>query len=118
MKKFVVPIILLFLSIFIIFVNFPIVPKYLAFDEIEFTKLALSLNNKPYAPYSTLATGHSTLYFYIILLSLKIFGINVFALRLPAAIFGVLSVWFFYLIIKIIYHQSKHHYSLNNTLIN
>src|SRR3989338_6050181 len=103
MKKFLPIVLLTIISAFLIFYRFPAIPKYLAYDEVEFTKLALSLDNKPYAPYSQLATGHSTLYFYILLASLKTFGINVFALRFPAAIFGILSVMMFYLIIQNIY---------------
>ncbi len=100
MKKVVPIIFLIIISAFLIFYRFTEIPKYLAFDEVEFTKLALSLGNKPYVPYSQLATGHSTLYFYILLASLKTFGINTFALRFPAAIFGILSVLMFYLVIK------------------
>jgi len=83
------------------------IPKNLSFDEVEFTKLALSLSDKPYIAYSQLATGHSTLYFYILLVSLKTFGINTFALRLPAAIFGILSIIIFYLILEIIFKKDK-----------
>lgn len=100
MKKLLPIIILIFISAFLIFYRFSEIPKYLTFDEVEFTKLALSLNDKPYISYSQLATGHSTLYFYILLSSLKTFGINTFALRFPAAVFGILSVLFFYLIMK------------------
>lgn len=105
MKKFLPVIILTLVSAFLIFYRFTDIPKYLSFDEVEFTKLALSLDSKPYIPYSQLATGHSTLYFYILLASLKTFGINIFALRLPAAIFGVLSALIFYLVIKNIFKQ-------------
>jgi 4-amino-4-deoxy-L-arabinose transferase-like glycosyltransferase len=100
MKKIFPIIILTIISALLIFYRFVNIPTNLAFDEVEFAKLALSLQNKPYAPYSTLATGHSTLYFYILSASLKLFGINTFALRLPAAIFGILSVLIFYFIIK------------------
>lgn len=82
-----------------VFYKFNLIPKNLSFDEVEFTKLALSLDKKPYTPYSPLATGHSTLYFYTILWSLKNLGINSFALRLPAALFGILSILFFYLVV-------------------
>jgi len=98
-------VLLLIISSLLIFYQFSQIPKYLAFDEVEFTKLALSLDGKPYTSYSLLATGHSTLYFYILLASLKIFGVNIFALRFPAAIFGILSVIMFYLIIKIVFQQ-------------
>jgi len=107
MKKFFPIIFLAVISVFLILYRFVDIPKYLAFDEVEFTKLALSLDNKQYVPYSQLATGHSTLYFYILLFSLKIFGINTFALRFPAAIFGILSVIFFYLIIKRVFAKQS-----------
>ena len=120
MKKIVPIIILTIFSAFFIFYRFVDIPKYLAFDEVEFAKLALSLDNKPYIPYSQLATGHSTLYFYILLASLKTFGINTFALRFPAAIFGILSVMIFYLIMQNIYQKNKildTKYLILNTLI-
>ena len=107
MRKIFPIIILALISVFLIFYRFADIPKYLSFDEVEFTKLALSLDNKPYIPYSQLATGHSTLYFYILLASLKTFGINTFALRFPAAIFGILSVIVFYLIMKKVFDKQK-----------
>lgn len=94
-------IVLTLLTLGVVFFKFNQIPQNLAFDEIEFTKLALSLKNKPYISYSPLATGHSTLYFYILLFFFKILGVNSFALRLPAAIFGVLLVLVFYFISKI-----------------
>lgn len=100
-KIFFQKIVLILLSSFLIFYKFNQIPKNLAFDEVEFAKLALSLAKKPYTPYSNLATGHSTLYFYIILLSFKIFGVNRFGLRFPAALFGVLNVLLFYLILRL-----------------
>lgn len=105
MRKIIPIIILTIISVLFIFYRFVDIPRYLAYDEVEFTKLALSLQNRPYTPYSSLATGHSTLYFYIILLSLKTFGINIFALRFPAAIFGILCVLLFYLIMKKVFQQ-------------
>jgi len=96
-------IILIGLSIFITFYQFNHVPKNLNFDEVEFTKLSLSLQGKPYVPYSKLATGHSTLYFYVLLGSFKLFGINNFALRFPSALFGILNVIIIYLIFHIIF---------------
>lgn len=101
------------LSTIFIFYRFVDLPKNLAFDEVEFTKLALSLDGKPYSPYSQLATGHSTLYFYILLASLKTFGINTFALRLPSAVFGILSVIMFYFIIRLSFRNSPITYLLS-----
>ncbi|MFA6533076.1 MAG: glycosyltransferase family 39 protein [Patescibacteria group bacterium] len=101
MKKFLPILILLISSALLIFYRFTDIPKFLAPDEVDFARLAYSLENKPYTPYSQLATGHSTLYFYVLLASLKTFGANIFALRFPAAIFGILSILVFYLMIKI-----------------
>ncbi len=106
MKKFIPILILLISSIFLIFYRFTDIPKFLAPDEVDFARLAYSLENKPYVPYSQLATGHSTLYFYILLASLKTFGANIFALRFPAAIFGIFSILVFYLILKTIFKSS------------
>jgi len=92
--------ILLVIASFLVFYRYSQIPKYLSFDEVEFTKLALSLKNKPYISFSPLATGHSTLYFYLILSSFEVFGINTFALRLPSAIFGILSIISFYFVAK------------------
>ncbi len=94
------PFLLLAVTAAIIFYKFPILPHNLAYDEVYFSQLALSLNHKPYIPYSPLATGHSTLYFYIILLSFKLLGITPLALRLPSAIAGVLCVLLLYLIMR------------------
>jgi len=87
------------LGSFIIFFRFNSIPKTLTFDEIEFAKLALSLDKGGYVPYSPLATGHATLYFYVLLFSMKMFGISSFALRLPSAVFGVLSILIFYFVL-------------------
>jgi 4-amino-4-deoxy-L-arabinose transferase-like glycosyltransferase len=105
-KKYRYVLLILLLSSLVIFYRYGQIPQNLSFDEVEFAKLALSLENKPYTPYSSMATGHSTLYFYIILLSFKIFGISKLALRLPAAVFGVLSPAIFYLILKNVFSQT------------
>ncbi len=116
--KSLAPLILVvLLSAAVVFFQFNGVPKNLSFDEVEFGRLALSLDGKPYQPYSTLATGHTTLYFYIIGLSFKLFGINNFGLRFPAALFGILSVLFFYLIIKRVFNKQGLLFYLLSTVI-
>src|SRR3990167_6075582 len=108
MKRGLIIIFFLFVgSFFLIFFKFNLIPQNISFDEIEFSRLAISLNNSNYIPYSNLATGHSTLYFYIIFLSFKIFGISNFALRFPSALFGILSVTTFYLLLKNIFNEEK-----------
>lgn len=99
-KRFLFPLLIILLSAIIIFYRFPDLPKYLAFDEVEFAKLALSLNGKLYASYSSLATGHATFYFYVILLAFKLIGISQFALRLPSALSAIFSAVLFYVIIR------------------
>lgn len=89
-----------------VFYKFSLIPKNVSYDEVDFTKLALSLDNKPYTVYSTLATGHSTLYFYILLGSLKLFGINSFALRLPSAMFGIVNVLLIFLVMNRIFKNN------------
>lgn len=105
--KLVSIIVLTILTLGVVFFKFNQIPKNLAFDEVEFTKLTLSLKNKPYIPYSPSATGHSTLYFYVLLFFFKIFGVNSFVLRLPAAIFGVFSVLIIYFIFKKIFLRNS-----------
>ncbi|OGK16655.1 hypothetical protein A3H80_00140 [Candidatus Roizmanbacteria bacterium RIFCSPLOWO2_02_FULL_37_19] len=102
-KSILWAIVVLIISVVIIFYKFNQIPADLTRDEVEFTRLALSLSGEPYAPYSPLATGHSTLYFYLILASFKLFGVTSFALRLPSALFGILSPVVFYAIIKQIF---------------
>lgn len=93
-------ILLLVAGLLLVFIDYLNIPKYMTFDEIEFAKLALSLGKAGYAPYSALATGHATFYFYVILLSFKLFGISKVALRLPSAISGVLDPIIFYLVLR------------------
>jgi 4-amino-4-deoxy-L-arabinose transferase-like glycosyltransferase len=99
---------LFLISFFLIFFRFNLIPKNISFDEIEFANLALSLNNKSYTTYSNMATGHSTLYFYILFFSFKLFGINNFALRFPSAIFGFLSIFIFYYLIKNLLNEKRY----------
>lgn len=105
MIKKIFPLLIFIISILTIYYKFPDIPQYLAIDEVEFTKLAFSLDGKPYAPYSAMATGHSTLYFYVILGFTKLFGVTAFALRLPSAISGVGCALLFYAIAKLVFRR-------------
>lgn len=107
MKKVLPLLTILTISAIVIFFKFNYIPKSLTFDEVEFAKLALSLDGKPYTPYSTMATGHSTLYFYILLASFRTFGVNNFALRFPSALFGVLGAVMFYLLAGQIFKKNQ-----------
>lgn len=108
MKKNVIFIILLLItSLFLVFFQFDKIPQGLAHDENELARTAFSLENKPYTPFISVADGHGTPYFYILLSSFKTFGINKFALRLPNKIFGVFIVIIFYFLMRSLFHSQK-----------
>ncbi len=90
-----------------IFYKFNQIPSNLAYDEVELAKLALSLAGKPYTPYSTLADGHGTPYFYLLLGFFKLFGVTSFALRLPAALFGIMIPILVYLILRLVFNKKE-----------
>ena len=87
-----------------IFYQFPFVPKNISFDELEFARLAISLIKHP-SIYSTLATGHTTPYYYFILGAFKLFGISAFSLRLPSALFGLANVFLVYSLLTKFFSQ-------------
>ncbi|MFA9289105.1 MAG: ArnT family glycosyltransferase [Weeksellaceae bacterium] len=91
----------------VVFYQFPLIPQHLNIDEVEFAQLALSLDGKAYAPYSPLATGHTTLYYYVILLCFKLFGITAFGLRLPAALSGVINGILIYMIMYFLFVKKE-----------
>ncbi|PIY72321.1 hypothetical protein COY87_01585 [Candidatus Roizmanbacteria bacterium CG_4_10_14_0_8_um_filter_33_9] len=117
-RRFVFPFLIFVFSLCVVFFEFLNIPKNTTFDEIEFAKLALQLNNKPYTPYSMYATGHATLYFYIILFSFKLFGVSLFSLRLPSAIFGVINPLIFYFIMKKVFKPFCHPEFISRSLNN
>jgi len=89
-----------FLASVFIFYQFNQAPKGLSRDEIDFVSIALRLDGAPYQAYTTAATGHSTLYFYVILFLFKTLGISQTSFRLTSAVSGVVAAVFFYLICK------------------
>lgn len=107
MKKILPVTIVLIIASFLIFFKYDQIPKGLAHDENELARTAFSLEKKPYTPYTTVADGHGTPYFYALLLSFKLFGVNQFALRLPSRIFGILNILLFYLILRLVFNKEK-----------
>lgn len=89
------------------FYAFNRIPQNIAYDEILLGKLALSLDKNPYTIFTSFADGHAIPYFYTMLLSFKTFGVNNFALRLPAALFGFLGSLIFYAIAKRVFKEKK-----------
>lgn len=95
------------LAVLLIGFKFNQIPSHLAFDELQFAELSLSLSEKPYHVYTSEATGHATLYYYILTASLSLFGVSSFALRLPAAVFGILAIAVFYAISARIWEDKR-----------
>ncbi len=87
-------------SAFLIFFRFGALPANLAFDEVEFARIALSLRGAPYQVYTTLANGHATLYYYVILGFFEVLGTNAVALRLAAALSGIGAILMFYTVLR------------------
>ncbi len=108
---------LILLSSFVIFYRYASIPHNISFDEIEFAKLALSLDKIPYTVYSSLFTGHSTLYFYILLISFKILGVSNFALRFPSALFGIINILIFYFIMNKVFKNTFFAFLLSCVLL-
>lgn len=100
MKKYLLA--LLAIASVLIFFQFCLIPAHIAYDEIHFAKIALSLGTQSYTPYSPLSSGHATPYFYIILASFKLFGVSTAALRLPSALLGILAtIPAFYIFVQV-----------------
>ena len=115
-KDILATIFLILWSGIFVFFRYNQIPHALALDELEFAKLALLLDELPFPTvYSTFATGHSTVYFYIINMFFKIFGFSNLALRLPSALASVFSIILFFLILRKLDWQTK--YSLFASLI-
>lgn len=94
------------IAVSVVFYHFPDVPKNVALDELEFARLAHKLTAEPYTVYHRYATGHATLYFYILAAFFRMFGETVAALRLPAAIFGLGAAATLYAIFSKIFKSS------------
>jgi 4-amino-4-deoxy-L-arabinose transferase-like glycosyltransferase len=105
--KFFFPAVLIAISSLLIFYDFPNIPRNIAIDEAEFIILSKHLENSPYTPYSQLATGHATLYFYMLLVSINIFGESAFGVRIISAVFGVINTVLIYYIMKLVFESRK-----------
>ncbi len=107
--------ILLTIASCLILFQFSSIPANLAYDEIHFAKIALSLDGQSLTPYSPLSSGHATPYFYLILASFKLFGITTTALRIPSALFGILATIPAFLIFSEVF--KKKNYAFLATLL-
>lgn len=99
--------VLFIVNLVVTFYAFNVIPQNIAYDEILLGKLALSLDNHPYILFTSFADGHATPYFYIMLASFKLFGVNNFALRFPSALSGFLGTLVFYGIAKLVFKNKR-----------
>ena len=102
-------------AIGVIFFRYTSIPANLSWDELEFAKLALSLHSSPYLVYSSLASGHATLYFYILNAFLSVFGLHTWVLRLPSALFGIADVALLFILFGFIFKKTG--YALTGALL-
>lgn len=107
LSKHIPLIVLLVVSGFLIGFHFNKIPSHLAFDELQFAELSRGLVKQPYQVYSSEATGHATLYYYILAASMGTFGVTSFALRFPAAVFGIAAIFVVYGISTRIWKDQK-----------
>ena len=105
-KEWIIFFIVIAVSGVVTFYKFNQEPKNLATDEVIFAQTVLRLGNVPYQPFTPLADGHPTVYFYILMLSMRLFGLTSFWLRLPSAVFGVSSVLVAYFIFRKLFNKS------------
>lgn len=100
------PLVIFVMSCILIFYQFSLIPKKTTFDEVEFAKLAILLQKQPPAPYSSYATGHATLYFYIISFLFALLSPSLFSLRLTSAVCGVINPLLLYFIFTFIFSKN------------
>ena len=107
---------IIFLSIFLRFFQLGTNPPSLTWDEVAwgYNAYALGLNGKdefgrflPYDYLESFGDFKPPVYAYLDILPVKIFGLTEFAVRLPSALFGVLSIVLTYLLVKRIFFKSK-----------
>ncbi len=108
-------VLILFLSIILRFANFPNVPPSPDWDEAAIGWNAYSLietgrdefNQKFPLTFRSFDDYKPPLYFYLTVPAVKVFGINIFAVRLPSAVFGVISVIGTYLLVKNLFNNKN-----------
>jgi 4-amino-4-deoxy-L-arabinose transferase-like glycosyltransferase len=115
MKKTVILIFIIILATFFRLYSLANVPAGLDYDESEFAFNAYTLSkylkneNNEFLPYQVNTYGNYRPLGlpYLIAVSLKIFGNTIFAVRLPNALFGVLSVLLIYIFVKSLFKNEK-----------
>lgn len=107
-KRFIYLIVILTISIFVVFFDFQNFNLNVAHDESEIVRAALTLVDKPFAIFTPIADGHTTLYLYTILGSFRVFGSNTFAMRFPVAVCSILNIILLFLILVRVLKESEY----------
>ena len=116
MKNKILILIILLLAIFLRFFQLASNPPSLTWDEAAwgYNAYSLGLDGKdefgrffPYDYLESFGDFKPPVYAYLDILPVKIFGLNEFAVRFPSALFGVLTVFLTYLLVKRIFFKSK-----------
>jgi len=97
-------IILLFISTFVRIYKLDTIPCGINNDAAWNGMYALRiLDGEPYIPFTNEAWGKSTLYFYLIAQSFKLFGISKYTMLIPCIIVGILTVLILYFLLKYLF---------------
>ena len=114
-KQTILVIIIILIGIMIRIVGIGSIPNALNVDEASAGYEAYSIlqngidrNGKAFPVFlEAWGSGQNALYSYICIPFILIFGLNAFAIRLPMAIIGSLSLIVFYLLLKILLGEKK-----------
>lgn len=108
MKKYLI-LIIIALAFFLRFYHLGSNPPSLYWEEAALGYDAYSIlktgkdfhgNSWPLVAFESFGDYKPSLYFYAVVPSIALFGLNEFAVRFPSALFGSLTVWLVYLIVK------------------
>ena len=116
MKNKIILSIILLLAISLRFFQLGSNPPSLTWDEVAwgYNAYALGINGKdefgrflPYDYLESFGDFKPPVYAYLDILPIKIFGLTEFAVRFPSALFGVLTIFLTYFLVKRIFFKSK-----------
>lgn len=117
MKTKIILFLIILIAGFLRFYQLAVNPPSLTWDEAAwgYNAYSLGLNGKdefgrflPFDYLESFGDFKPPVYAYLDILPVKIFGLSELAVRIPSALFGILSVFFTYLLTRRIFHQSKY----------
>jgi 4-amino-4-deoxy-L-arabinose transferase-like glycosyltransferase len=116
LKKHKILLFIILVATFLRFFQLATLPPSLTWDEVAwgYNAYSLGLDGKdefgkflPYDYLESFGDFKPPVYAYLDILPIKIFGLTEFAVRFPSALFGVLTVFLTYLLVKRIFYKSK-----------